>query len=238
MYLGDLPRLSREIPGYIQEAERRGDNFASVCLRTRLNFIWLVRDNVARAERELEEAIASWVPWTKSFQVPHWYAMFARAELAIYSGRPANALERIDEAVPLLKRSMILRVNMVAIEVNHLRGRALLSLGRTRQVATAARQLRRWPTPCAKPYEHLLDAGVAQLHDDGDACAQALRAAIEELEASSSALLATVAKRRLGQVIGGDEGRKLIEAADAWMRDRGVANPERLTAMMVPGWND
>jgi eukaryotic-like serine/threonine-protein kinase len=42
-------------------------------------------------------------------------------------------------------------------------------------------------------------------------------------------------RRRRGEVIGGEEGRALIESADAELRAEGMVNPERLTAAMVPG---
>jgi hypothetical protein len=41
--------------------------------------------------------------------------------------------------------------------------------------------------------------------------------------------------RRLGEWIGGAGGRAQIEAADAWMAGQGIADPERMTAMLL-GW--
>ena len=35
----------------------------------------------------------------------------------------------------------------------------------------------------------------------------------------------------------GDEGRALIESADAWMTGQGVKRPDRMSAMLVPGWS-
>jgi hypothetical protein len=36
-------------------------------------------------------------------------------------------------------------------------------------------------------------------------------------------------------LLGGDEGRALVEAADAWMRGELILNPERMAAMLAPG---
>jgi hypothetical protein len=44
-----------------------------------------------------------------------------------------------------------------------------------------------------------------------------------------------VARRRRGEWIGGDEGRSVIGAADAWMAAQGIRSPARMTAMLAPG---
>ena len=62
-----------------------------------------------------------------------------------------------------------------------------------------------------------------------------LEAAEKELDAADMALHATVARRRRGELAGGDDGRALIEAADAWMAGQGIRNPERMAAMLAPG---
>ena len=38
-----------------------------------------------------------------------------------------------------------------------------------------------------------------------------------------------------GQLIGGDEGRGLIAGADAWIKTQGIASPETMAGMLVPG---
>jgi hypothetical protein len=49
------------------------------------------------------------------------------------------------------------------------------------------------------------------------------------------ALYAAAARRRRGELLGGDEGRELIASADAAMRAQNVVNPARMTAALVPG---
>ena len=46
------------------------------------------------------------------------------------------------------------------------------------------------------------------------------------------------AERALGLVVGGDEGRTLIERCDAKLRAEGVARPDRLVEAFVPGFAD
>jgi len=51
-------------------------------------------------------------------------------------------------------------------------------------------------------------------------------------------LYAAVARRRQGELQGGDEGRGLVEVADFWMQTQKIKRPERWTAMLAPGFRD
>jgi hypothetical protein len=42
----------------------------------------------------------------------------------------------------------------------------------------------------------------------------------------------------LGQFLGGEEGRSLIQQADGWMTNQGISNPVRMAAMYTPGFRD
>jgi hypothetical protein len=45
-----------------------------------------------------------------------------------------------------------------------------------------------------------------------------------------------VARRARGLVVGGGEGRALVEAADGWLAEQGVKVPARFAAMIAPGF--
>jgi hypothetical protein len=47
---------------------------------------------------------------------------------------------------------------------------------------------------------------------------------------------AAAARRRLGELLGGDEGRDHLEATDAFFMDELVRSPERLTGLLAPGF--
>ena len=50
------------------------------------------------------------------------------------------------------------------------------------------------------------------------------------------ALHAAAARRRLGAVVSGDEGKGLVATADAWMAGAGVSNIEGMVRMLAPGF--
>jgi hypothetical protein len=49
------------------------------------------------------------------------------------------------------------------------------------------------------------------------------------------ALYAAAARRLLGQVTPGDEGRQMIAQADDWMQRQQIKNPARMATMLAPG---
>ena len=82
----------------------------------------------------------------------------------------------------------------------------------------------------------MLEAGAAQLTGDRERAEELLAIAAEGFASEDMALWAAVTRRRLGQVRGGADGRKLMEEADAWMSRQRILNPRRMTGMMLPGF--
>jgi hypothetical protein len=81
-------------------------------------------------------------------------------------------------------------------------------------------------------------AGIAFARRDRRLAERLMRFAAEQLGAIEMRLYAAAARRRLGQLLGGDQGRGMIDQADVWMTGQGIKNPARVTAMLVPGFPD
>ena len=77
---------------------------------------------------------------------------------------------------------------------------------------------------------------MANQRGDSSAAAGLLSQAIEAFDLADIDLYEAVARRRLGELIGGDRGLRDIAEADAWMRKRQVLNPEAMTRLMAPGF--
>ena len=63
-----------------------------------------------------------------------------------------------------------------------------------------------------------------------------LIAAVDAFDDISMGIYAAAARRHLGKLVGGDEGRALIARADAWMIGQGITNPARMAAGITPGF--
>ena len=109
---------------------------------------------------------------------------------------------------------------------------------RRKLLAAAARDARRMlrhHMPWGDPLAHLIQAGIAAARGSRDHAISLLRTAEAGFEAADMALYAAASRRRRGQLTGGDEGRSLVDQADAWMAGHDILNRDRMTAMLAPG---
>ncbi len=49
---------------------------------------------------------------------------------------------------------------------------------------------------------------------------------------------AAIARRRLGQLKQGDDGRELVQRADAWLAGQDIVSPARIARLIAPGFPD
>ena len=102
----------------------------------------------------------------------------------------------------------------------------------------AARTLEKGRPWIGPPLAALLRAGIASVEGSPGRAIALLERAERELEGGEMVGSAAAARRRRGRILGGDEGRELVERADSWMRSHGVRDPGRMTAALVPGLRD
>ena len=105
-----------------------------------------------------------------------------------------------------------------------------------RAAERGARAMVRERMPYSTAQGRLLRAGIASARDNRDHAVPLLREAIIGFDAADMALYSAASRRCLGRVLGGDEGRALVRAADEWMTSETVKNPEKMTAMLAPGF--
>jgi len=243
-YLGEVADLRARVQSLLDEAEARGDRYAATSLRIGLmSTRWLAADDPDGARRDVEEAMRSWSE--RGFHLQHSNDLLGRAQIDLYAGDAAGARRRIEEAWPALEGSLLLRVQHIDVVMRHLRARCALAAaagggaGAASLLAAAGREARAierermaWSDPLAR----LVLAGIAAVRGDPATTAAALAAAAEGFDAAGMGLYAAAARRRHGQVQGGDEGRARVAAADAWMSARDVRRPARMAAMLAPGF--
>src|SRR5262249_49088982 len=126
---------------------------------------------------------------------------------------------------------------------HHFRARAALAYALTSGDAAAlrvatrdAKAIERERMPWSKPMAALLRAGIASLEGDRGAAVAHARGAADGFDGVNMALHAAAARYRLGALVGGEEGRTLVERAETWMRSETVKNFARLTDMLAPGF--
>ena len=224
---GAWARLAPLFHDWTADARRRGDRYAETTFVRSINGVWLAADEPAAARAALEAA-----PWpipTGGYHIQSWYAWRARVEIALYEGGDLAAL--LHESASL-ERSMLTRVQTIRTESRWLLGRLLLSgaagsVGVERRVLSLAARLEKERVPYAVAWATMLRAGAAP-------SPAAWRAAYAAADAAQMGMVATAAGLQGGRLAGGEPARASRAAAEAYARANGVANLDRMVAVLAP----
>jgi hypothetical protein len=243
-FLGDCLALGERVPARLREAEERGDLYAATYLRTGLlNVAWLLGGDPERARRECVDAMDRWSKQGSHMQ--HHFDVVAQGQIDLYLGRGADALARIRGTWKAIQRSLVMEIQHVRVLMHQFRGRAALCMAeeargaeRAPLLASAesdAARIAKEKMPWSDPLASLLRAAVASARGEREGAAERLREAARGFDAAGMQLYAAASRRRLGGMIGGDEGRAMASEAEAWMQRQRIASPERMTGMLAPG---
>jgi hypothetical protein len=235
---GEIEELTRRAPVCLAEADDLGDLYTVTTMRTYVTpFALLAADRPEDARMEAEGAIKRWS--SRGFHLQHWCAMFAQAHAFIYEGDGRRALDLVEAAFKPSKKSFLLRSQTPRVQTHQIRARAALAAARRdprlfKQIEADTALLEREETAWTDAYAFALRAGVAAVRGDARQAADLFHRAAMVFEFQGMAMHAAGSRRRRGELLGGDEGRALVEAADAWMIGRKIRSPERMTALLFP----
>ena len=191
-------------------------------------------------QRQVDLCMSGW-PRGK-YPIQDGNRLYAELEIHLYRRNLVAAWKIGEQELPALEPSLIFRVQLFRGLMYELRARIALAAAMEMPDITLAigiaegdaRRLERENTPWMAPLARRLRAGIAALRGDNDAAGGFLRSAIEGFQSADMPLHAAVLRRRLGELLGGQAGRALIDEADAWMTGQGIKNPPRMTALYAP----
>ena len=238
--LGEMAPMRARMIDLLQRADEHGDLYSAVSLRIGLpSLCWLASGEPDEARREVAHARAS--ASLAPFQ--EYLAVYAESHIDLYAGDPAAAWERIGIAWPGFRKSFVLRVQGVRIDLVDLRARCALALlarepaprpGRARLmrvVRLAAWRLERERVAAAAPVTAALRAGLAWQRGDRATAIPYLIEAAAGFERIDMRAHAAAARLHLA---GAGEGESVERCAEV-MRALGVADPVRYAATLLPG---
>lgn len=244
-YLGEVKDLLRCLPIRLKEARERGDLYALTSTETRVSWIArLAEDDPETGREALSEAIARWSQ--QGFHLQHAWALIGECEIDLYQGKPGSSLELLEAAWPAMGQSYLLRLRTLAVEVRFLRARGHLSAAAALDTAAerrphlkAAVQDARWIARAKMdwtvPMARLLEAGAAATRGEEEPALGLVETAERGFLRCDMKLHAAAARRRRGQLAGGDDGRSLVERADREMSGQKIRNPGGFAALLAPG---
>jgi hypothetical protein len=235
--------MTRRTNSLRELARDRGDLYTLVTLDVTAGVkASLAADDPSGALRNLRDSVTRW-PKTEFF-AQHWMAMFYEAETALYVGDGDQAYQRIARDRAALRASFLLHAAMIRNLTFYGQGRAAIaSIAanpelRQKRIAEArrmAKRLARESVPWARALALLMTAMAENAAGNHAAAVDALRSGIDVATATNTMLYAVPARHRLGEMLGGDEGTKLVQTALDAMASQDIRNPARWLALHMPG---
>ena len=240
-HMGRIGELATRGRALVQRADDRGDRWTATMMGAFVawNAGLALSDDPVAAERELDERMRLWP--SDQYYLPWFWAGHGGVHIALYAGDVRRASARLESEWRRLERSQYLRVRWFHVLSLDLRARCALADaaagGGERPLARAASdaaRLERLNLPAVRALGSLIRAGICVVRRDGAGALAGLTAAEEGFRTAEMGLHAAVARRRRGELLGGDAGRSLTAEADAWMAGEGVRSPGRMTGVLAP----
>ncbi len=240
--MGSMRELGATFEQMVRDAAQRGDRYTETTIRRYCSELWLARDEAAAAHLNLAQA--DWLPLEGHFHVQHWFELEARGELALYEDLAVGALEALSTGSKAMGSSLLMRVKMPRTLHHWLQARLRLAAAAAghepstmrREVTKSIRLLAREKESYARVWRGLLEAALAHQEGDASRACDRLRQAMELAESREMHLAADLARLRLAGIVGGDEGEELRAAALRRLAVEGVAAPDRMLRVIVPGF--
>ncbi|HEY2514321.1 MAG TPA: protein kinase [Polyangiaceae bacterium] len=237
-YRGDLHEMRRRAPFWLADARSRGDLYATTSLRTRfMPKLSLAEGDPDAALRETREAIAEW--GQSGWHVPHCFAQFAEAEVLLYTGDALAAWRCMSETWKALESTLLFRAApLLSIGRYHHGQCALAAMDHgvpdlAPIVLSDAEEFERKNAPLPAAWASLLRAGLAARGREPEDAVALYAEAELRLEMLGMGLFAAAAKKRRGEIAGGEQGRALVFEGARGMTERGVRDTARMGAMLV-----
>jgi serine/threonine protein kinase len=241
-FTGALSRLKAESSPVLRDAEARGDRYTIAMLRTAaLAFTELAADH-PDAMREMLEEVRTWLP-ASGFTIQHYYLFIAEMQVDLYCGEGGKAFARTKAIWPGLRKSFLLRVQMIRCYTMAYRARAALSAAnadpehRSALIESAERDvvlLRREQQPASGAEALLLCASIAAHEGDAERARTRYEEAAGAFDSMSMRLHAACCRRRAGELRGGAEGERIVAEADRTLRSEEVRDPVKFARILAP----
>jgi hypothetical protein len=248
VFLGDLSDLNDAVLRLLEDARRRGDRYIQNVFQSGyLVYLHLADDDWRRA---LEKAEATLEEAPKDrFTSLHFHYFNAYTTAQLYAGQPDKAWQHVISSWPSIENAGFLKLACIGAHLRDLRARAALALavsGRKgtvhgqpdwdprdlMRIATSdARKIARLPLPHAPALASVICAGVAAVRGDSLARKQTLVAAARGFRDAEMAMHEEAVELELSRLEGDVDQ---LTAIVARMKKRGIRDPDRMTAVLVP----
>ena len=241
-HTGRIAALRERTWTVLREANRRGDRNLTAQIETAvLPIVYLADDDVVGATAVLDRALTNWPRPPPSLL--HWQQAQLRSLVALYAGRPDEALRVMAAQKTSAAHGLFTRIKTIRIFTLFVHASALLGVAATdnnprpllRRAERMVREIEK--SRMADDTVALLRGQIGLLRGNGDAKpTEPHFATAEALFAQRGMRLASlVAGYGAGIIIGGDIGRRRADEALHRLRAETIRRPEGFVRLFAPG---
>jgi eukaryotic-like serine/threonine-protein kinase len=249
---GEYAEVAAMTPPLIEHAYSRGRLWLSTLLSGLPGLAaYITLDDPNGFEACLREARARWDPGPE-VQWPDHLLDMAEVYLSVYRGRPDQGCAFMEARMASLGRSILTKEpssDRAPIPYLFYGAAAASALGQQRGgprstdsalrfesiVQRCIATLLRFPNPILRGAAKRYEAALALHRGQPEAAVEHLRQAVAIHDEDQTAMYAAGARRRLGQLLAGDEGAALVAQAEAFMRSQSVKNIDAMTEVHCAG---
>ena len=243
-YSGHLGELQKRCPRIAKEARDRGDRYLESTVTVYPAVLArLAADEPDEGRRQMEEAIGRWSQ--SGFHVQHLTCFYGAMDLELYDDNAEAAWKRVTETWPKFEESQLPNIQLVKIYFLQQSARAALALAAKspsdRQMLWKAaegyaKRLDRERLDWSRALAVMVRAALAHQRGQRDLSVNLLHDLITRCDHVALDLFAASARRQLGRLIGGGEGRSLIKQSETWMKEQSIRRPDKMANAMIPGF--
>jgi hypothetical protein len=244
--LGEFTDVMGRVDTILREARDRGDQYC--LLMGRLGYVnlkWLAADDPEGAREQANHALSEQFPATYTW--PIYQGALAQTQIDLYVGSGVAAWQRMRDAWVALRAGGMLRFGSIRVEMRELWARAAIRAAVdsnadpdakrrwVRFAARAAHRLAKEEIDWVAPFADLLNGSVAAVRGEASQARVLLEKAALGFEHNEMVLHAAATRLQLTHLRSGPEQAGRRREIESWMQDRGVRNPARMSALLVPG---
>ncbi|HEX3760040.1 MAG TPA: protein kinase [Kofleriaceae bacterium] len=241
--MGEFGELAVRGSAWLRTSDGNGDRYGAVWIRIHTSSVLLAADDPGAAEAQLTETANGWSAGV--FTPQHMSATQLACECDLYRGEPVAALRRLERVWKIADAAYATGWQITRVLNRLARASAALACGAATPAEQRwliplaghdARQLEREGRPYARAAAALIRAAIAHQRGEPERALAELDVAVLGFDAARMKLYAACARRRRGELLGGDAGRDEIARADAVLRAEGIRDVRRWTAVYAAGF--
>jgi hypothetical protein len=239
---GELVEVGKAYAQWLADARERADLQAERYFAINHSFSYLGAGEANQAHDNLERALRATEKAGNDFL--HFAGLHAYVLIASYRHDEPQVFERLSKAHQAFWRTPLRGGQLSRVYVRVYVGYCALAVAAytpasrrdVRAVYRIAKELASEKVGFAEAHGHLLRAGALRLEKKPGEAAAALRAGAAIFDSLGQELQAGAARMQLGNLLGGDEGRTMVNETLAVARRLLVKDPIRMYEAYTPGF--